>query len=788
VKWSSISPRLMIGLAIAAFIVISLLFRVALPYHHIFVNDWVKYASNDSYSFMRMVDNWAYNFPHVTSIDVYRIYPGDPGAVGFSFFTWMITFISWVIGLGSPSQHLVDVVGVYFPAILAALTIIPAYFIGKTLFNRWVGLLAAGLMAVMPGEFLGRSILGFTDQHVAETLFSMTAVLFLMLAIKAAIEKPLTYEHFLKRDFKPTIKPLVYSLLGGIFLAIYLLTWQGALLFVFIITLYFIIQFIIDHLRKKSTDYLGIIGFTLFFISLIICLPFSLPRYIVIAMFIAMLIPPVLSGISRLISRWGIKPYYYPLALVGLGIVFIFVFRAITPNTFSMMLDRFKFVFLPSGATATTTMEMRPFLSPQGSFTTGVAWGNFTTSFFLVRGWPIPGFAMISFVILIWLFIKNRSDEKNQVLFVLWTLLITIATLVQRRFAYYLVVNISLLSAYLSWQVIWLVGLKQISNQRQEKAEAAPKRDKKKRKEKWSISVYQINVILAIIVVFFFVFFWNITKSKEIAGQVSFAPSNAWEDSLHWMKNNTPDPFGDPTTYYKIYKSASAGEKFTYPSTAYGVTAWWDYGYWISRTAHRLPNANPGQEPDPIMKVADFFLSTDEATLSKVRAELKSDYVMIDYATATSKFWAILTWADKNQNDFTGVYYVLNNNQLEPVQLLYPEYYRTLVIRLYNFNGEAVADGSPMVVTYEEKTSSNGIRYRQITDAKDFNSYQEALDYIAANGSTNNIIVGKDPFTSPIPLEKVTDYNLVYSSNVNLNSDTSDNISEVKIFQYTGSD
>ena len=787
-KWSSISPRLMIGLAIAAFIVISLLFRVALPYHHIFVNDWVKYASNDSYSFMRMVDNWAYNFPHVTSIDVYRIYPGDPGAVGFSFFTWMITFISWVIGLGSPSQHLVDVVGVYFPAILAALTIIPAYFIGKTLFNRWVGLLAAGLMAVMPGEFLGRSILGFTDQHVAETLFSMTAVLFLMLAIKAAIEKPLTYEHFLKRDFKPTIKPLVYSLLGGIFLAIYLLTWQGALLFVFIITLYFIIQFIIDHLRKKSTDYLGIIGFTLFFISLIICLPFSLPRYIVIAMFIAMLIPPVLSGISRLISRWGIKPYYYPLALVGLGIVFIFVFRAITPNTFSMMLDRFKFVFLPSGATATTTMEMRPFLSPQGSFTTGVAWGNFTTSFFLVRGWPIPGFAMISFVILIWLFIKNRSDEKNQVLFVLWTLLITIATLVQRRFAYYLVVNISLLSAYLSWQVIWLVGLKQISNQRQEKAEAAPKRDKKKRKEKWSISVYQINVILAIIVVFFFVFFWNITKSKEIAGQVSFAPSNAWEDSLHWMKNNTPDPFGDPTTYYKIYKSASAGEKFTYPSTAYGVTAWWDYGYWISRTAHRLPNANPGQEPDPIMKVADFFLSTDEATLSKVRAELKSDYVMIDYATATSKFWAILTWADKNQNDFTGVYYVLNNNQLEPVQLLYPEYYRTLVIRLYNFNGEAVADGSPMVVTYEEKTSSNGIRYRQITDAKDFNSYQEALDYIAANGSTNNIIVGKDPFTSPIPLEKVTDYNLVYSSNVNLNSDTSDNISEVKIFQYTGSD
>src|SRR4030042_1099895 len=105
---------------------------------------------------------------------------------------------------------------------------------------------------------------------------------------------------------------------------------------------------------------------------------------------------------------------------------------------------------------------MQPFLSPQGSFSTSVAWGNFTTSFFLFPKWPIPGFAFISLVILIYLFIKRRSDEGNWLFLFVWTIIILAATLVQRRFSYYLVVNIALLSAYLSWQAIWIAGLNKL--------------------------------------------------------------------------------------------------------------------------------------------------------------------------------------------------------------------------------------------------------------------------------------------------------------------------------------
>jgi len=63
--------------------------------------------------------------------------------------------------------------------------------------------------------------------------------------------------------------------------------------------------------------------------------------------------------------------------------------------------------------------------------------------------------------------------------------------------------------------------------------------------------------------------------------------------SLTWLRENTQDPFGNPNFYYELREPLPPGESYDYPESAYGVMAWWDYGYWISRIAHRLPNANP---------------------------------------------------------------------------------------------------------------------------------------------------------------------------------------------------
>ena len=191
---------------------------------------------------MRQVDNLVHNFPHLISFDPYMRYPGGLWLGSLNLFVYLLGGITWLIGLGLPTQHTIDMVGVYFPAVLGALTVIPVYFIGKELFNRWAGVIAAGLIAILPGEYLGRTFLGFTDTPAVETFFTTTALAFFIYAIKTGAERQLNLNHLKNLDWKIIRRPLIYSLLAGLFLGIYLITWLGGMLFVFIITLYILIQ------------------------------------------------------------------------------------------------------------------------------------------------------------------------------------------------------------------------------------------------------------------------------------------------------------------------------------------------------------------------------------------------------------------------------------------------------------------------------------------------------------------------------------------------------------------
>jgi len=891
-KTIKFSPRLLIGIIITLCFGISLIFRICLPYDQVFSGDWIKFTSIDAYYQMRIVDNMTYNFPHLTDFDPYLIYPGGGGFGEIHFFNWLLSGVNWVFGLGSPTQHTVDVIGVYFPAILAALTVIPVYFIGKALFNRWAGVIAAALTAMLPGEYLGRTILGFTDQHVAETLFATIAMLFLILAIKTASQRQLTLGHFIQRDWKVIIKPLIYSLLAGIFLGIYLITWLGGLLFVFIIALYFIIQFIIDHLKQKSTLYLGVIGFILFLIAMIIYLPFAPYSAYKSALYAAVVIPLVFAVISMLMSGRVLKPLYYLPAIVGAGVVIMAIFYLVAPGTLKWMFSQFA-IFAPKGATATTTLEMQPFLYPRDFFSTSVAWGNFNTSFFLSPWWlipglcfaalcgllwfrnkkegydkslliglcvgvvvmiivvltryssnynldvvAIPGIAMISLGFLVWLYTRQRSDERRRLLlrisallllivafavlnasiissvvllalffvlliwlavkqdndyqslllFLVWSLTILALTLIQRRFAYYLVINIALLSAYLSWRAIWLAGLGKLATRPKEKVEAVTEgslkvKSKKGRGESQGITIIQVNVALAIVMVFLLVIYPNINMAKDLAAQPRFAPSDAWQASLEWMKQNTPEPLGDPDAYYDLYETPPR-EGYSYPDTAYGVTSWWDYGYWISRIAHRFPSANPSQAAEPIKKVATLFLTQEESQTHEIMEQLNSSYIITDQAVSTSKFWAVMTWAEQKESNFSEVYLLPYEGDIVPVQLFYPEFYETLFIRLHNFDGKAVEPEGPAVVTYTERVDSDGNQHKVISEIKDFPSYQEAVDYIEDGDSASRRIVGINPFISPVPLEALQHYRLIFSSEQKVSFKNVTAIPEVKIFEY----
>jgi oligosaccharyl transferase (archaeosortase A-associated) len=763
-------PEAIAAIALVIICGISLYIRIYLPYDRIFVNDWVWFRETDAYWYIRNIEVLVRHFPRFNTFDPYILYPGGGVGLARPLFAWLVAGISLLVGHGAPTLHTIEVVGAYTPAILGTMTVIAMYFLGKELFNRWVGVISAALLAILPGEFLHRSLLGFTDHHVAEVLFSTVCMLFLVMAIKRARERQLSFSHLLERNWSTIGRPLVYTVLAGIFLGFYLLTWQGGLLFIFIIFVYFAIQFIVDHLTGRSTDYVCIIATPVFLITFLMLVPvlgtggldslywFSLP--------VAIVVPIFLTLVSRLMAARALRPVYYPLGLLALLGIGLACLHRIDPVLFQAMFEKFS-IFRPGGAWLTIS-EMEP-------LTLSIAWTNFTTSFFI---------SFISFAVLVYFIVKEKAAEK--ILLLVWSLVMLIAVLGQRRFGYYYAANAALLTGYLSWKVLDIAGLRKLLAKPKEVVGAVKKFKKKERKtrEKAKPKTFMqprgvwLRVIVVGIVLFFAVFFPNIGMARNLAQGPLMIMDEGWYTSCLWLRDNTPEPFGNADFYYELYPPQ---EKFEYPDTTYGVLSWWDYGYFIMQIGHRIPNANPGQAG--AIDAAEFFTAQNETSANAIVDRLGSKYVMIDYAMVTGKFHALPKWAGSDVNEFYELFYLpgqAGQGGGQIVALYYPAYYRSLVVRLYNFDGKAVAPAASVVISYQGDATFGGEKFKIITNAWSFPTYEEAQAFVANQTSGNYRIGSPDAFASLVPLEELKSYELAYPLGETPNTTT------VKIFKYRG--
>ena len=270
---------------IACAVILTLIFlvtlslRIGIPWSHVFVGQWVKFTDNDAYFYVRLLDNLSHHFPSLGSFDPYFIYPaGKNLAQQPLFMVYFMGFFTWLFGGGSPSQHTVDLVAAYFPAVLGALLVFPVFFIGRAVFNKWAGLIAAAFTALMPGEFLIRTLLGYTDTHVFEIFFSTLFMLFIIISVKAG--KHVTFSTSLQLAARRRlIMPLIYSITAGICLGIYLLSWQGALLFVLISFCGWCCRSIIDHTPRKADFIPGAAFFPAYLVALLMVSALALGRH-----------------------------------------------------------------------------------------------------------------------------------------------------------------------------------------------------------------------------------------------------------------------------------------------------------------------------------------------------------------------------------------------------------------------------------------------------------------------------------------------------------------------------
>ncbi len=740
--WLFTSLALVVTCALALYI------RIVPPYHTVFDGQWIKLTGVDAYFNMRLVDNLLPNFPRLFSFDPYLLFPGGYSLTNLpAFFVYLVAGTARLLVGGTPSQQMYDNVAVYVPAVLGVLAVIPTYFIGRALINRWAGVVAAAALAVAPGELLQRSMLGFVDHHVAEVLFSTCFIAFLILSVKHGRE--FTYRMIRDGQLMQAGRHMGYSIAAGIFMGLYLITWQGAPLFIFIIFMCFVIQFISDHLRGLPTDYLSMTAVTCFLMALLIYVPVFRDKLTLLSLGAAILAPIALNVVSAVMAARKMRPAYY-LAAVGLmGIAAMLLIWLLSPDSLGTAASYASDMFL-WGRKQSVVSEMQPLFQPLlgGPFTLDTAWNQY--GLLLYSG--LAGLALL-------IYSSIRKGAPEHIFAATWMVLMMLLAFAMVRFQYYFVVCTAAATGYLAGWPIQAVA----SHTAPDDAAAQPKKPKRERARERRTATGRALITLYILLGAIVVLAPGTALAVSQAANPAFAPANGWMEALTWLRADSPEPFGSADYYYALYSKPEPG-KYMCPRDAYGVLAWWDYGYWITRVGRRVPFSNPATAA--INGEAKFFLARDETAAEQFLKDINIRYVMVDYDIAYSegKFAAMAVWAGHTYQDYYDVYLQQQGQSYVPTLVFYPDYYQTMVVRLYNFGGKEVIPTEVHVIGYENVTGKDDNQYKVITEVKKFSSYQEATQYLSGQEPGTHRIAGLNAYASPVPLEALNRYKPVYDS------------------------
>jgi dolichyl-diphosphooligosaccharide--protein glycosyltransferase len=656
-----------------AIFLFSFYIRGITPIDTVFRNGVVGFAMDDSVFHMKLVENTIQFFPHRIFFDAFTFYPFGTSLHWGPLFDQTIAFLALVAGLilngGMPSQSMIDTIGAFFPAVIGALVVFPVYFIGKELIDNKAGILGAFLITILPGQFLSRSVLGFTDHHVAEVFLTTLMMAFFIMAIKRS--ENITFNHWVNKDWAALKVPISYSILAGLSLGAFLLTWTYGVFFAVVFGIFIFVQYIIDHFRKKSTEYLGIIGIISYTIAMIMVFPyieinngFAPSLYSLLHLTVtggAVLFFLLLSFVSREMNKREYKVYHYLSFVIGAMLVALIFLKIFIPELYNTILGSWNSVFLPHTGGGLTIAEGSPI-----SYESAV--GNFGYNYIL---------SYIAILLLCYYAIKKSNAEYT--LLVIWSVFVLGIMLAQNRFAYYYAVNVAILSGVLGSRFLDLAGWKQFNSN--DIIDCLKK-----------IRVQHIVSLILVIAVTGFLpsgaspFQTTMDQAKWGAVSSGFYE---WHDALTWMKDNTPTP---DLPYYSIYEKPLPGQKYNYSKNDYGVMSWWDYGHIITYWGHRIPNANPFQSgigggDSHAPGASTFLIAPTEDQANKVLDDLGINgnpgarYVVSNAYMAYSIQPVFAEWDNTNQGYYEPVQ-TSQGTQYWPSM----KYYNTMESKLHIFD------------------------------------------------------------------------------------------------------
>ncbi len=740
-------------------------------------------GSDDPLYNLRQIEQMTRNFPLYGWFDAMTLYPTGQSVHWGPLF--IIISSAFVMLAGASTRPEIIKFSLMVPPIMAAL-MVPLVFLLVRKISDWkCAIFASGLVAVIGGQYFFRSLYGYLDHHIAEVLFGTLFIFAYVYCMWWAKEHPVDLS-----NRETLVRPVILALLAGVAYILGLFIMPTMILFALIIGVFTVIQFIWDFYRKQSSDYLLVtnavtFGFATvaFFIVGIQTAGFQL-NYYTLAHPLSYLLLVIGTVLLYLLARFlnGKKVYYYPAAVIGIGIIVIAVTIAVAPlvsNTFISAITE----FFGQNSLYLTIQEAR-------SWTLTEAWETFNYSLILMAGG-----------LLVLIYRSWREERPDQHLILIWSVFMLIAAWQHIRYEYYLAVNIAVLGGICigyvfsrGWKDLCAIakpaksdepGKSSPTKEASQKGKKAPQKGKSSQNRHGS-SYFNIGAIVLVVLLSLLFVSSSLGSEYAVASSGALRMNPDWKESLEWMGAHTPDTGVD---YYKIYNR----DTFSYPAQAYGVMSWWDYGHMITYIAKRIPNANPFQAGVAGANgSAAFFMSQSETGANAILKNDGTRYVITDIEMDTGKFWAMATWY--NTSAGAGPYqrpYLVpspdNPGQYGAVTLYDIPYFQTMVSKLHNFDGSMTEPTTAYYVEYTEPGSS-GRPYPVITRAENMDIVKAKANVDLFNSRApagQRAAILNDIMLKPLSsVPALQHYRLVHESPRNVLSSSPPDIKYVKVFEF----
>ncbi|GEM_PF-975817 len=230
-------------IAILIIIILSMHLRLAGYFNPDGTTRWPYLRNIDSYAFLYEIEDIVKNGGVISNYDPlsfapYGAYRQGLGTGIYQYIT-AYAYSAYNFLFPGPLERFVA----WFPPLIASLIAIPAYFIGRVLYDRKAGVLAAFFIVFAP-SIIARSLGGDPDSDAFVTFFPMLSMAIFLVA----------YKYFDKEKLLAK-KNIILGVLNGIALGFFAVSWSGYW-FVFALYLGFlmikVIYDVLKHIKHRE--------------------------------------------------------------------------------------------------------------------------------------------------------------------------------------------------------------------------------------------------------------------------------------------------------------------------------------------------------------------------------------------------------------------------------------------------------------------------------------------------------------------------------------------------------